>query len=160
MLCHWQLPKLLQPFKNESFVSSIYHKRCTCSKSDDDLDIGAPKSAHSRRRRRQRDPNKSKLEIRLDKVKEEVIEDLIRILGGGGQKSSVEINHVANYFLASKLIANLQQLRKEASNDIQKKVGFLFFSLNKTKICCSRSSLFCILRLRIQRKMNQSFFAN
>ena len=105
-------------------MSSIYHKLCTCSKADDDLDTGAPRSANSRqRRRRQRDPNKTKLEIRLDKVKEEVIEDLIRILGGGGPKVSVEMNHVANYFLSTKLISNLKQLRGEATTSILEKVG-------------------------------------
>ena len=95
---------------------SIYHKQCGCPAThEDDLDSIASNSANQKRtrRRRQRDPNKGKLETRLDVVKEDVLEDLLRILSGLNSSSPVETNIVANYFLADNLIWSLEGVKKK-----------------------------------------------
>ena len=105
---------------------SIYHKQCGCpGTQEDDLDSLHSDSANQKRsrRKRRRDPNKGKLETRLDIVKEDVLEDLLRILSGLNSNSPVETNVVANYFLASNLITSLEGLKEKTFGKIEEQVG-------------------------------------
>ena len=113
-------------------LPSLYHKRCTSCRGqeDEDLDLGDQKR---RRRRRRRDPGKGRLETRLDLVKvrlvmmmmmmmmmmqEDMIADLVRLLGSG----PVDTNTVANYFLAQQLLAALATIKEETTQTILAKV--------------------------------------
>ena len=113
-------------------LPSLYHKRCTSCRGqeDEDLDLGDQKR---RRRRRRRDPGKGRLETRLDLVKvrlvmmmmmmmmmmqEDMIADLVRLLGSG----TVDTNTVANYFLAQQLLAALATIKEETTQTILAKV--------------------------------------
>ena len=115
-------------------LPSLYHKRCTScgGQEDEDLDLGDQKR---RRRRRRREPGKGRLETRLDLVKvrlvvmvvilmmmwllqEDMIADLVRLLGSG----TVDTNTVANYFLAQQLLAALATIKEETTQTILAKV--------------------------------------
>ena len=114
-------------------LPSLYHKRCTScgGQEDEDLDLGDQKR---RRRRRRREPGKGRLETRLDLVKvrlvvikmmmmmmmiqEDMIADLVRLLGSG----TVDTNTVANYFLAQQLLAALASIKEETTQTILAKV--------------------------------------
>ena len=90
-------------------------------------------------------------------MKEDVIDDLIRLLSGC-QTGNVDMNHVANYFLASKLMSKLGQMKSSTTHKINEKVKVKIFTCSINPL--PRFNQFCIQRLKIQRKMNLNFFAN